>query len=79
MYEREIMENVRLRSRLTAFQGFGALGQQAPDLLFENGLVLKVNDLINVSLDTSALYDRDISADLQLRETVALGVTFDLL
>ena len=79
VYEREIMENVRLRSRLTAFQGFGALGQQAPDLLFENGLVLKVNDLVNVSLDTSALYDRDISADLQLRETVALGVTFDLL
>ena len=79
VYERELVENVRLRSRLTAFQGFGALGSEAPDLLFENGLVLKVNDLLNVSLDTSALYDRDISSDLQLRETVALGVTFDLL
>ena len=79
VYERELMENVRLRSRLTAFQGFGSIGSQAPDVLFENGLVLKVNDLLNVSLDTSALYDRDISADVQLRETVALGVTFDLL
>ena len=79
VYERGLMENVRLRSRLTAFQGFGAIGEQAPDLLFENGLVLRVNDLLNVSLDASALYDRDISRDLQLREAVALGVTFDLL
>lgn len=79
IYEQEIMENVRLRSRLTAFQGFGAIGSQAPDVLFENGVVLKVNRLLNVSIDTSALYDRDISADLQLREVVALGVTFDLL
>ena len=79
VFERDVMENVRLRSRLSAFQGFGVIGEQAPDVLFENGLVLKVNDLLNVTLDTSALYDRDISADLQLRETVAVGVTFALL
>ena len=77
--ERDLMENVRLRSRLTAFQGFGSIGDAAPDVLFENGVVLKVNDLINVSLDTSALYDRDISADLQLREVVSLGLTYALL
>ncbi|MDT0630795.1 DUF3078 domain-containing protein [Rubrivirga litoralis] len=79
IFERDVMENVRLRSRLTAFQGFGVVGEALPDVLFENALVLKVNDLINVTLNGSALYDRDVSSDLQLRETVALGLTFELL
>ena len=78
-YERGVMENVTLKSRLATFQGFAQVGQQAPDALFENVLVLKVNDLLNVKLDASALYDADVSGDLQLREVLSVGLTVALL
>lgn len=77
--EREVMENVLLRSRLYGFQAFGQIGNEAPDVLFENTLVLKVNDLLNVTIDGAALYDADISGDLQLRESVAVGIAVALL
>lgn len=79
LLERDVMENVRLRSRLYAFQAFGQIGNDAPDVLFENTLLLKVNDLLNVTIDAAALYDADISEDLQLRESLAVGVSFQLL
>ena len=48
-------------------------------VLFENVLLLKVNGLINVTLDADALYDADVSGDVQLRETLSLGVSVGLL
>ncbi|MEM1118299.1 MAG: DUF3078 domain-containing protein [Bacteroidota bacterium] len=77
--EREVMNNVLLRSQLSAFQAFGQIGNEAPDILFENTLVLKVNDLLNVTLDGAALFDADISTDLQLRQSLAVGVAVALL
>ncbi len=79
LYEREVMENVALRSRLTAFQGFGQIAEQAPDVLFENGLILSVNDLLKVTLDAAALYDADVSPDVQLREALSVGLSVSLL
>lgn len=78
-FEREIAENVTLRSTLAAFQAFGQIGNEAPDILFENVLLLKVNDVLNVTIDAAALYDADVSADVQLRETISLGLSFGLL
>ena len=77
--EREVMENVTFKSRLATFQGFGQIGDQAPDALFENVLILKVNDLLNVTVDAAALYDADISQDVQLREVVSVGLAVDLM
>lgn len=77
--ERDLMENVSLRSRLAGFQGFGQIGQEAPDVLFENVLLLKVNDVLNVTLDADALYDADVSEDLQFREALSLGISVGLL
>lgn len=77
--ERDLMENVRLRSRLFSFQGFGQIGGDAPDVLLENTLTLKVNDLLNVTVDAAAVYDADVSDDVQIREVLAVGVAFDLL
>ena len=79
VYEREVMDGVTLRSRLTSFQGFGQIGDEAPDVLFENGLILKVNSLLNVTIDAAALYDADISRDVQLREALAVGLSVTLL
>ena len=77
--EREVMENVTLRSNLSAFQQFGQVGDEAPDVMLENVLLLKVNDLLNVRLNADALYDADVSDDLQLREVLSVGLSVALL
>jgi hypothetical protein len=77
--DRKLMDNVRLQSRLSAFQAFGQVANQAPDILFENVLLLSVNSLLNVRLDTAVAYDSDVSRDVQLREVVAIGVSVPIL
>ena len=76
---RPLMENVLLSSRLSAFQAFNQVGDTAPDVLWENRVVLTVNPILNVTLDTGTLYDRDLSDELQLRQSLAVGVGFSLL
>ena len=77
--ERGLMENVVLRSRLATFQGFGQIGEAAPDAVLETVLLLKVNGLLNVTLDGAALYDADVDRRVQLREALSVGVSVGLL
>lgn len=77
--ERAVMENVTLRSRLAGFQRFGQIADEAPDAVFENVLRLKVNDLLDVRVEAVALYDADVSRDVQLREVLSVGITVGLL
>lgn len=77
--ERAVMENVTLRSRLATFQRFGQIADEAPDGLFENVLLLEVNDLLNVRVEAVALYDADVSREVQLREVLSVGVSVGLL
>lgn len=79
VFEGPVLENVGLRSRLYVFQGFGQVGEEPPDALFDNTLALRVNRLLNVKVDAAVLYDADVSRDVQLKEVVAIGLTFDLL
>ena len=73
---REIAPNVLLKSRLGAFQAFNQVGNAAPDIIWENTLAMKVNEFLNVNLDTATIYDQDISDDLQLKEVLSIGVSF---
>ncbi|MEO0560244.1 MAG: DUF3078 domain-containing protein [Bacteroidota bacterium] len=73
---REIVPNVLLKSRLGAFQAFNQVGNVAPDVIWENTLAMKVNEFLNVTLDTATLYDQDISSDLQLKQVLSVGVSF---
>ena len=77
--ERKLMENVTLRSRLSAFQSFSQIGSEAPDAIFENSLLLKVNDLLNVRIDATALYDAAVTTDVQLREVLSIGFSLGIL
>ena len=73
---REIAPNVLFKSRLGAFQAFNQVGNVAPDIILENTLAMKVNEFLNVNLDTATIYDQDISDDLQLKEVLSIGVSF---
>ncbi|MEM6325690.1 MAG: DUF3078 domain-containing protein [Bacteroidota bacterium] len=75
----EIAPNVTLASRLSAFQAFNEVGDVEPDVLFENQIRMRVNDFLNVTLDGALLFDRDISEDLQARQSLAVGLAFSLI
>lgn len=78
-FKREVVKNVTLSSRLAAFQAFNQLGNQEPDVLFENRVRMRVNDLLNVTVDGALLFDRDISEDVQLRQSLAVGLGFQIM
>lgn len=75
--DRELFKNVRLKSRLGLFAAFNK--PDLPDMLWENLLEMQVNSWLGTSLEVVALYDRDVSNEVQLKEVFSLGVTIKLL
>lgn len=75
--EREVFENVLLESRLSLFAAFNK--SDLPDMRWENRLIMKVNKWIEVDLEAVAYYDRDVSSELQFRESLSLGVYYTFL
>lgn len=72
--EREIFENVHLKSSLGLFAAFN--NPDMPDLMWENLIAMKVNSWLSVNLQVDALYDRDISEVLQMKEVFTLGISY---
>ena len=77
-FQKEVLENVTFRSRFTSFYAFQGF-DEAPDVLWENGLVMKINSLLNVTVEGALLYDADVSRDVQLKEVVQLGIAYQLI
>ena len=77
-FQREVFENVTFRSRLTSFYAFQGFSD-APDVLWENGLVMKVNSLLNVTVEGALLYDADVSEEVQLKEVLQVGIAYQLI
>jgi hypothetical protein len=77
--DRQLAENIRLQSRLGAFQAFNQVGNQAPDTIWENTLTMQVSRILNVNLGVVTVFDRDVSADIQVKEVLSLGVSVALL
>lgn len=75
--ERELFENVSLRSALGLFAAFNQADQ--PDALWENLLVMEINQYLSVNFEFVTLYDRDISTEAQFKEVLSLGVSVTLL
>lgn len=77
--ERPLAPLVRLRARANAFQAFNQVGNEAPDLRAELTLALRAGRLFQVTLDGAALYDADVIGQVQMRQTLAVGLTLDVL
>lgn len=75
--DREILDNVRLKSVLRLFASFNK--KDAPDMLWENLVAMKVNAWLNVNFEWVMLYDKDITKDLQMKEVFSLGVSLNLI
>lgn len=75
----EPFENVEVQSRLSLFQAFTAFSESAPDAFWENLVRFRVNSWLHVDLEAAALYDRDVSNRLQLKEVISIGVAVAVL
>lgn len=74
----QLTENIRYRSDLNAFFAVNQL-EEPPDVLWENELILSVNDWLTTNLEFTALYDQNTIDAIQLRETISVGISFTLL
>ncbi len=83
-FNRELFENVRLKSTLSLFASFN---QDTPDVIWENVLAMKVNSWLGVNFEFDALYERDYRPpsrpgermraidQIQMKEVLSLSVT----
>ncbi len=82
--ERELVENVRLKTTLGLFAAFN---QDVPDVIWENVVAMKVNSWLGVNFEFDTVYERDYrpskisgkrldpSDKVQIKELLSLGVT----
>jgi len=71
---RPVMENILLVSVFDVFANFK--GSDEVDLRWENNITAKVNALVSVNAALEVLYDKDLSTKRQVRQTLAVGVSF---
>ena len=76
-FDKDIVENVRLKSGLNVFGAFGNIDQ--PDVRWENLLTMTVNSWLTVNLEFVTFYDLDIDDRVQLKQVLSTGVSFSLL
>jgi len=70
-------ENTKLTSKLelfSAFQGFEEI-----DVNWDNILTTKINQYFSMNVNVKLLYDHDISAKRQLKQSMAFGITYSFL
>lgn len=73
----QVSENILYTSKLALFSNLKGLDEI--DVDWDNVFSAKVSDLITVSFNFKLLYDKDISAKRQLKETLAVGLSYTLL
>ena len=86
MYEKEIMDNISLRSRVEFFSNY----MEEPQNIDVNGELImdfKVNDWFSASLQLNVIYDDDIQIEdrfgdvgprTQFKQVLGLGITYKL-
>ncbi len=73
-YQKGLMENILLNSTLDVFANFK--GMDEVDTRWENTITAKVNKYVNVNFGFDMLYDKDLSNSRQIKENLAVGISF---
>ena len=69
-----ITETSLYTGKLELFSNFG--GFDEIDVNFDNILTVKVSQYINMNMNVKILYDKDISAVRQIKQTMAIGLNY---
>jgi len=72
-----ILKSIKYTSKLELFSNFKGL--DAIDVNWDNLLSAKINDLITVSFNLKLMYDKDISTKRQVKQALAVGLSYTLL
>ena len=73
----EVMNNLLFTSSLTLFTRFNHL--DVWDVRWDNALVAKVNNWINVNLGFLLIYQKDQSPTVQMKQALQLGIVYAIL
>ncbi|MFC2088824.1 DUF3078 domain-containing protein, partial [Calditrichota bacterium] len=73
----KLSENILFKSKLEMFSTLDAINEV--DVNWDNMFTAKVSEYINVSFNLNLFYDRDISNSRQLKQTLAVGLSYNLL
>jgi len=76
--DQRLSENIRYQSQLNLFLALNQL-ENPPDGIWENVINMEVNNWLTTDLQFVALFDKDTSDAIQLKEVISVGVTFTLL
>lgn len=60
--------------KLELFSNFGSMDEI--DVNFDNILTVKVSEYINMNMNVKLVYDKDISAKRQIKQTIAIGLNY---
>lgn len=77
-FDQNFTENIRYRSQLDLFFAANQL-DNPPDMIWENVVNLEVNSWLSTDLEFVALYDKDTTSAIQIKEVISVGVSFRLL
>jgi hypothetical protein len=75
--ELKLHQNILFTSKLELFSNMKGL--KSVDVNWDNMFTAKISKLLNVSLNVRVFYDRDISARRQLKQVLAVGLSYSLL
>lgn len=75
--EKQLAENVLYKSTLGLFAAFGSA--DAPDMIWENAIAMKINSSLNVNFEWTLLYDRDVASEIQAKEVFSVGFSYAFL
>jgi hypothetical protein len=73
----KVSENLAFDSRLEIFSNLKATNEI--DVRWDNLLTAKVAEYVNVTLNVKTFYDRDISTRRQIKQSLALGLSYAIL
>lgn len=77
-FEKEVFKNLKLISSIETFTNLRRHIRRT-DIAFTNEIIGKINDFLNMSFQFVAIYDEDFSEQVQIKQVLSAGVSFNIL
>jgi hypothetical protein len=71
-----LMEDISLQTKLTLFSAYKHADEI--DVSWETLLLMRVNKYITTNFSTHLIYDEDVTTEVQFKEVLSVGVTFEI-
>lgn len=71
-FDKEVVTNVRWKSQLSVFSA--VVTDIVPDVMWENYISMRVNSWLQFNSSVLAIFDRDITSEIQFKEVFGIGL-----